>query len=127
MSRKRKSQFFTIFYPGNDPITRDSPAVYVGHDGEFVSINGATYGSEPSSAVYYDPQQLRELAAVLTEAADLFEATRANRDIVRGEAPKSSTTIQPLPAFKMGDMLRADPYAAGRDHHLVGPVVERDA
>jgi hypothetical protein len=74
-----RNAFFTFLYPGRqqgDPPA-GWPQIAIPFSGEFVSISGDYYGGESGSAVFYDPQQFRDLASCLDEAADLFEAARA--------------------------------------------------
>ncbi len=73
--------FFTFFYPGrlagHGIPSDDAPHIAIPNSGEFASICGQRYGGEQPSAVFYDPQALRDLAHVLEEAADLFEENMA--------------------------------------------------
>lgn len=81
MRQKRVNTFFTFLYPGYWPggstPPDNAPHIAIPNDGEFVSITGVRYGGEQPSAVFVDPQQLRDLAHVLEEAADLFEENAA--------------------------------------------------
>ena len=85
MRQKTSNAFFTFLYPGRQtgmPLpAKDCPQIAIPNSGEFVSICGGRYGGEQPSAVFYDPQQLRDLAHCLEEAADLFEenAVKAKR------------------------------------------------
>ncbi|TAL00651.1 MAG: hypothetical protein EPO08_12945 [Rhodospirillaceae bacterium] len=81
--------FCTFFYPGrlagHGTPSDDAPHIAVPNNGGFVSICGQRYGGEQPSAVFYDPQALRDLAHVLEEAADLFEENMAkNKRTVEG-------------------------------------------
>lgn len=81
MRQKTRNALFTFLYPGRAPgsgIDRNyrGPHVAIPDEGEWVSICGERYGGEQSSAVFYDPQSLRDLAEVLNEAADLFEEAK---------------------------------------------------
>lgn len=83
MRQKRTNAGFTFLYPGflaGGPKPPDNaPYIAIPNDGAFVSITGDIYGDEQSSAVFYSPQRLRDLAHVLEEAADLFEENQAKR------------------------------------------------
>lgn len=79
MRQKTSNAYFDFLYPGKEPggpIDKDGPCVAIPNTGEWVSITGERYGGEQSSAVFYDPQSLRDLAEVLNEAADMFEEAR---------------------------------------------------
>lgn len=77
MRQKTSNAYFTFLYPGRlaggDMPHKDAPYIAIPNDGSFVSICGEKYGNEQMSAVFYNPQTLRDLAHVLEEAADLFE------------------------------------------------------
>ena len=77
MRQKTTSSYFTFLYPGRmagigEP-PKNAPCIAIPNNGEWVSISGDGYGGEQPSAVFYNPQALRDLAHVLEEAADLFE------------------------------------------------------
>jgi len=81
MRQKASNYYFTIFYPARQtgmPLPdNDAPSIFVANSGEHVSINGPrAFGSQPS-AVFYDANDLRALAHVLEEVADLFEENQA--------------------------------------------------
>ncbi len=76
------SHYFTFVYPGRAPggeIDNNAPHIAIPKDGEWVSICGSKYGGEQSSAVFYHPQDLRDLADALYEVASLFEEKQAAR------------------------------------------------
>jgi hypothetical protein len=79
--QKMANAHFTFLYPGRmagiGSPPGDAPHIAIPNNGEFVSICGARYGGEQPSAVFYNAQDLRDLAHVLEEAADLFEENQA--------------------------------------------------
>jgi hypothetical protein len=81
MRQRRANAYFTFLYPGYWPggstPPDDAPHIAIPNSGEFCSICGARYGGEQPSAVFYNAQDLRDLAHVLEEAADLFEENQA--------------------------------------------------
>lgn len=81
MRQKRSNAYFTFFYPGllagGPTPPPDSPYIAIPNDGSFASITGERQGGEQSSAVFSSPQQLRDLAHVLEEAADLLEENQS--------------------------------------------------
>jgi hypothetical protein len=81
MRKKLSNVHFTFLVPGHWPgdamPPKDAPRIAIPNTGEFVSIDGARYGGETSCAVFFNPQDLRDLAHVLEEAADLLEENRA--------------------------------------------------
>lgn len=80
MRQKRVNVHFTFLYPGYYPggakPPDDAPHIAIPNSGDWVSVCGSRYGGEQPSAVFYDPQDLRDLAHVLEEAADLLEENR---------------------------------------------------
>jgi hypothetical protein len=88
MRQKTTNAYFTFLYPGRlagGPMPpKDAPCIAIPNDGSFVSICGERYGGEQPSAVFYSPQDLRNLAHVLEEAADLFEQNQVNSQTKRG-------------------------------------------
>lgn len=74
--QKRSNALFTILYPGYYPgigtPAKNSPSVAITNSGEFVSVC-----TEEGCAVFYSARDLRLMAAVLNEAADIFEANQA--------------------------------------------------
>lgn len=86
MRKKMGNSHFVIFYPGLHPQStageyerKDMPAIFITRDGEFVSINGARYGNEMSSAVYYTVEDLQALRDCLDEAIDVFAEAKASK------------------------------------------------
>jgi hypothetical protein len=90
MRQRRVNSFFTFLYPGflagGPRPPKDAPSIAIPNDGSFVSICGENYGGEQSSAVFYTPQSLRDMAHVLEEAADLFEENQAKAQL-KGTVP----------------------------------------
>lgn len=83
MRKKMGNSHFVIFYPGLHPQStvgeyerRDMPAIYIARDGEFVSINGARYGGEHPSAVFFNVEELQELRDCLDEAIEVFQEAK---------------------------------------------------
>lgn len=83
MRKKMGNGFFHIFYPGLHPQStadefdrKNMPAIYIARDGEFVSINGARYGGEMSSAVFYSVEDLQALRDCLDEAIEVFQEAK---------------------------------------------------
>jgi hypothetical protein len=73
MRQRRSNVYFTFFYPGYMPggatPPGDAPYIAIPDNGQFASICTAD-----GCAVFHSPNQLRQLAEVLQEAADVFEA-----------------------------------------------------
>ena len=79
MRAKRANHYFYFLYPGLHPGTvpeKDAPQIAIPKTGEFVSITGSRDGM---SAVFNSPQELRDLADCLYEAADLYAEAIENR------------------------------------------------
>lgn len=78
MRQRRTNVYFTFLYPGYAPgkgdPAKDAPYVAIPNSGEFVSIC-----TDEGCAVFHSPEELRELAEVLNEAADLYENNQAKR------------------------------------------------
>lgn len=77
--KKMVNHFFNIIYPDLHPTStadvnerKDLTSIAIAKDGEFVSIC-----TKDGCAVFHSPQELRNLAAALYEAADLFENNQA--------------------------------------------------
>jgi len=72
MRQRRENAFFVFLYPGLMPGSgepdKDWPSVAIPHNREFISIC-----TKDGCAVFYNAQDLRDLADALHEAADIFE------------------------------------------------------
>ena len=74
--RRKSNAHFQFVYPGN--MDEGDPHFAIPNTGEWVALDGERYGGESSTAVFYNPQTLRELADIMNYVADLFEAARLN-------------------------------------------------
>lgn len=83
MRQKMTNSFFTFLYPGRAPgggtPPDDAPQVAIPHKEMWVAISGdSPHKAERSSAIFYSTKNLRALAEVLCEAADMLEGKGAD-------------------------------------------------
>lgn len=78
MRQRRRNALFTFLYPGLTPGSgepdKDWPYVAIPDSREFISIC-----TQDGCAVFYNAQELRDMASVLLEAADIFDEEKATK------------------------------------------------